>query len=83
MVVLAFLVEAVHVFILIPLFSQPTMAAMAEAVWAMYLPMAFANAFGLILFRYILRERGRSLMEHEEYLRLRKERDEGKETMEG
>ncbi len=80
MVVLAFLVEAVHVFILIPLFSSPTPAAMAEAVWAMYLPMAFANAFGLILFRYILRERGRSLMEHEEYLRLRKERDERKET---
>jgi Mn2+/Fe2+ NRAMP family transporter len=82
MVVLAFLVETVHVFILIPLFSSPTPVAMEEAVWAMYLPMAFANAFGLILFRYILRERGRSLMEHEEYLRLRKKREEGKEMEE-
>lgn len=83
MVLLAFVVEAVHVFLLIPLFSSPTPAEMAEAAWAMFLPMAIANAFGLILFRYILRERGRTMMEHEAYLRLMEKRESeesGRET---
>ncbi len=72
---------------LIPLLSPPTPAAMAEAVWAMCLPMAFADAFGLILFRHILRGRGRFLMEHEsisgserrETSRKRREKDEDME----
>ncbi|KAF1078087.1 Nramp family divalent metal transporter [Methanogenium sp. MK-MG] len=75
LIVLACGVEFLHVFILIPLFAGGwDSLAMWQIIRETYLPMAVANALGLVLFLSILRERGYEMLEHTEYLSLKKRR---------
>ena len=73
MIVLACSIEFLHVFILIPLFTGGwDSLALWHILRETYLPMAAANALGLVLFLSILRERGYEMMEHTEYLSLKR-----------
>ena len=75
LIALAFAVEFLHVFILIPLFAGGwDSLAMWQIIRETYLPMACANALGLVLFLSILRERGYEMLEHTEYLSLKRRR---------
>ena len=77
LILLAFSIEFLHVFILIPIFSGGCDSlAMWHIIRETYLPMAAANALGLVLFLSILRERGYEMMEHTEYLALKRRRGE-------
>ena len=86
LILLALSIEFLHVFILIPLISGGwDSLAMWHIIRESYLPMATANALGLVLFLSILRERGYEMMEHTEYLSLkqrggRREEDAGDEA---
>ncbi|WAI02502.1 Nramp family divalent metal transporter [Methanogenium organophilum] len=73
LILLAIGIEFLHVFVLIPLFSGGwDSLAMWHIIRETYLPMAAANALGLVLFLSILRERGYEMMEHTEYLSLKR-----------
>ncbi|WFN34127.1 Nramp family divalent metal transporter [Methanogenium sp. S4BF] len=77
MILLACAVEFLHVIILIPLFAGGwDTLAMWQIIRETYLPMAFANALGLVLFLSILRERGYEMLEHTEYLSLKRRKRE-------
>ncbi|WP_062400345.1 hypothetical protein [Methanogenium cariaci] len=68
-------VEFLHVFVFIPLFAGGwDSLAMWHIIRETYLPMAAANALGLVLFLSILRERGYEMLEHSEYLSLKRRR---------
>lgn len=73
LIFLGFSIEFLHVFIFIPLFSGGwDSLAMWQIIRETYLPMAAANTLGLVLFLSILRERGYEMMEHTEYLSLKR-----------
>ena len=78
MVLLAFGIEFLHVFIFIPLFAGGwNSLEMWQIIRETYLPMAASNALGLVLFLSILRERGYEMVEHMDYLWLKRHRGEG------
>ena len=80
LILLALSIEFLHVFVLIPLFSGGwDSLEMWHIIRHTYLPMAAANALGLVLFLSILRERGYEMMEHSEYLALKRRREGGEE----
>ncbi|MDE4908430.1 Nramp family divalent metal transporter [Methanogenium marinum] len=71
-------VEFLHVFVFIPLFAGGwDSLEMWHIIRETYLPMAVANALGLVLFLIILRERGYDMLEHSEYLSLKRRRNKG------
>ncbi|WAI02363.1 Nramp family divalent metal transporter [Methanogenium organophilum] len=60
--ILIAIVEAIHIFIIVPLFSDiGTFADFMIIVRATLLPMIFANTLGVILFCYIIQMKGYSL----------------------
>lgn len=59
MVGLAVLVECLHILVLLPVLTYPVPAGeVVEAIRTTLMPMVVANAVGLVLFAYILREAG-------------------------
>ena len=58
---LAFIVVTTHIFIIFPLLTMPSVAQFISVVRAAWLPMVAVNVFGMILFIYILDEKGEDL----------------------
>jgi LytS/YehU family sensor histidine kinase len=58
MVVIAVVVEVVHILVLVPLLTQAPPEMLIATVRTTLLPMIVTNSCGLILFLYVMREQG-------------------------
>jgi len=62
-IVLVFLVETLHIFVVMPLLTDlPSFAWYLDIIKVTYLPMVCANAFGLLVFLYIVKDTWRRLI---------------------
>lgn len=62
--ILVTIIEAVHIFVLVPLFSDiPSFAAFVEIVRVTFLPMVAAQSLGVVIYLFILADEGLSLKE--------------------
>jgi len=56
-IILVFLVETLHIFVVMPLLTDmPSVAWFTDVIRVIYLPMVCANAFGLLVFLYIVKD---------------------------